>query len=146
MVFFFTVFGLCSTQPSPEISIAPSQSIGPHTRHHSQRSGKERDETYRRIHTGPQRLLQLLASRCGVAGGRPTSCVAGKFSMRNVFHSGMGGEKNRYTVPSTEVMIPTHGFSPGLLGRRTRSLGRGGRRGGVSFVLPPLGGIVVLCH
>lgn len=44
-------------------------------------------------------------------------------------------------IPSTEVMIPTQGLSPGLFGRRTRSLGRGGRRGGARFVLPPLGGI-----
>ena len=46
-------------------------------------------------------------------------------------------------IPKTEVMIPTQGFSPGLFGRRTRSLGRGGRRGGASFVLPPLGGMAV---
>ena len=56
------------------------------------------------------------------------------------------GEKNRCTIPSTEVMIPTQGFSPGLFGRRIRSLGRGGRRGGASFVLPPLGGMVVISH
>ena len=47
-------------------------------------------------------------------------------------------------IPSTEVMIPTQGFSPGLFGRRTRSLGRGGRRGGASFVLPPFGGMIVV--
>lgn len=47
-------------------------------------------------------------------------------------------------IPKTEVMIPTQGFSPGLFGRRTRSLGRGGRRGGASFVLPPLGGMVAI--
>ena len=40
-------------------------------------------------------------------------------------------------------MIPVQGFSPGRLGRRTRSLGKGGRRGGASFVLPPLGGMVL---
>jgi hypothetical protein len=38
--------------------------------------------------------------------------------------------------------MPTHGFGPGWLGRRMRSLGRGGRRGGASLVLLPLGGMV----
>ena len=46
-----------------------------------------------------------------------------------------------WVLPRTDVMMPTQGFSPGRLGRRTRSLGRGGRRGGASFVLAPLGGI-----
>ncbi len=39
--------------------------------------------------------------------------------------------------------MPTHGFGTGWLGRRMRSLGRGGRRGGASFVLLPFGGMVV---
>ena len=34
-------------------------------------------------------------------------------------------------VPKTEVMKPLHGFSVTGFGRRTRSLGRGGRRGGL---------------
>lgn len=33
--------------------------------------------------------------------------------------------------PSTEDIIPTHGFVSALLARRTRSLGKGGRRGAV---------------
>jgi hypothetical protein len=44
-------------------------------------------------------------------------------------------------VLSTEVMSARHGLVSGLLGRRTRSLGRGGRRGGASLVLP-FGGMV----
>lgn len=38
--------------------------------------------------------------------------------------------------------MPTHGFGAGWFGRRMRSLGRGGRRGGASLVLVPLGGMV----
>lgn len=45
-------------------------------------------------------------------------------------------------IPSTEVIKPTQGFSSGAFGRRTRSLGKGGRRGGGSFVLTPFGGIL----
>lgn len=41
--------------------------------------------------------------------------------------------------PSTDDMIPMQGFDCGLLGRRIRSLGRGGRRGPIL-----LAGIVVL--
>lgn len=36
--------------------------------------------------------------------------------------------------PSTEDIIPTHGFVSALLARRTRSLGKGGRRGAVVIV------------
>lgn len=36
--------------------------------------------------------------------------------------------------PSTEDIIPTHGFVSALLARRTRSLGKGGRRGAVVVV------------
>lgn len=40
--------------------------------------------------------------------------------------------------PNTDAIIPAHGFTSALFGRRTRSLGRGGRRGatltfGVAF-------------
>lgn len=37
-------------------------------------------------------------------------------------------------IPKTDVMIPIHGFISILFGRRTRRLGRGGKRVGVSFV------------
>lgn len=37
-------------------------------------------------------------------------------------------------VPKTDVIIPRHGLTSVLFGRRTRSLGRGGNRVGVSFV------------
>lgn len=38
--------------------------------------------------------------------------------------------------------MPTHGFAAGWFGRRMRSLGRGGRRGGASLVLLlPFGGM-----
>lgn len=56
---------------------------------------------------------------------------------------GGGKKEGKQYSPSTEVMMPTQGFSPGRFGRRTRSLGRGGRRGGASFVLPLLGGMVM---
>lgn len=36
--------------------------------------------------------------------------------------------------PSTDDIIPTHGFVSALLARRTRSLGKGGRRGAVVIV------------
>lgn len=36
--------------------------------------------------------------------------------------------------PSTEDIIPTHAFVSALLARRTRSLGKGGRRGAVVIV------------
>lgn len=39
--------------------------------------------------------------------------------------------------------MPMHGFSFGALGRRMRSLERGGRRGGARLVETPLGGIVL---
>ena len=42
--------------------------------------------------------------------------------------------------------MPKQGFGSGAFGRRTRNLGRGGRRGGASFVLPPFGGIVAVYH
>ena len=45
-------------------------------------------------------------------------------------------------APRTELMMLMHGFSSNLFGRRTRSLGRGGRRVGARTVEPPLAGIV----
>lgn len=43
--------------------------------------------------------------------------------------------------------MPRHGFTAGWLGRRMRSFGSGGRRGGASLVLLPFGGMVVgLCE
>lgn len=104
------------------------------------------DKTYGRIHTRSQRLLQLLTSRrCVVARRRPTCCCC-FFSSISPEHEALGKRMLPDFIlylPSTEVMIPTQGLSPGLFGRRTRSLGRGGRRGGTSFVLPPLGGMWV---
>ena len=47
-------------------------------------------------------------------------------------------------LPSIDDMMAMHGFSSGRLGRRTRSLGRGGRRVGVSLVA--LGGGMVLAQ
>ena len=44
-------------------------------------------------------------------------------------------------IPSTDVMMPTQGFSEVAFGRRTRSLGSGGRRGALSLVDAPFGGI-----
>lgn len=38
--------------------------------------------------------------------------------------------------------MPKHGFASDLLGRRTRSLGSGGNRVGVSVVGTPLGGMI----
>ena len=38
-------------------------------------------------------------------------------------------------VPSRDVIIPTHGFSSGLFGRRTRNVCKGGSRGGASLVV-----------
>ena len=40
--------------------------------------------------------------------------------------------------------MPIHGFASGLFGRRTRSLGSGGKRVGASFVEVPLGGILTV--
>lgn len=37
-------------------------------------------------------------------------------------------------------MMPTHGFAPGLFGRRTRSFGSGGNRGAVATLGVVLGG------
>ncbi len=51
-----------------------------------------------------------------------------------------GTEENAVLAPSTEDMIPTHGFASVLLGRRTRSLVKGGRRGAVVTLAVPLGG------
>ena len=51
-----------------------------------------------------------------------------------------GTEENAVLAPSTEDMMPTQGFASALLGRRTRSLGRGGRRGAVVTLAVPLGG------
>ena len=47
--------------------------------------------------------------------------------------------------------MPTQGFSWPLLGRRTRSLGRGGKRVGASLVEAPFGDMVrvpylKICH
>ena len=48
-------------------------------------------------------------------------------------------------APSTELMMPTQGFASGLFGRRTRSLGRGGRRGvTLTFFGAPFSGIAVV--
>ena len=42
-----------------------------------------------------------------------------------------------------EVMMRTQGFVSTLFGRRTRNLGRGGRRVGVTAVEAPLGGMAL---
>lgn len=53
-------------------------------------------------------------------------------------------ERGREDVLRTEDMIPTHGLAPVSLGRRTRSLGRGGRRIAIFAVEAPLAGIVMM--
>jgi hypothetical protein len=42
----------------------------------------------------------------------------------------------------TEVIIVKHGFESALFGRRTLSLGRGGRRTAATFVEAPFGGML----
>jgi hypothetical protein len=54
-----------------------------------------------------------------------------------------GGGKGRTSILSTELMSTRHGFASVWFGRRTRNLGRGGRRIGCSFEEAPFGGIFV---
>ena len=49
-------------------------------------------------------------------------------------------QQQEANVPSTDDMIPTHGFASGLFGRRTRNLGSGGSRGVVATLGVVLGG------
>jgi hypothetical protein len=56
---------------------------------------------------------------------------------------GRGRGKGRTSILSTELMSTRHGFASVWFGRRTRNLGRGGRRIGCSFVEAPFGGIFV---
>lgn len=48
----------------------------------------------------------------------------------------------RWFLLSTELMMERHGFPSTLLGRRTRSFGRGGSRIGATFVEAPFPAIL----
>jgi len=54
-------------------------------------------------------------------------------------YTNLTGERG-FSLPKTLLIIPTHGFSPALFGRRTRSFGSGGNRGATAiFVVVVLG-------
>lgn len=132
IVFFCPVFGLCSPRHKLAFLFLVCHLC---PRRHSQHAGEKRIDIqahpYRPSTTAPTAGILLLRfptmpNTLCTANQQPCACPCEK----------------KADVPSTEVMIPTQGFSPGRFGRRTRSLGRGGRRGGASFVLPPLGGMI----
>ena len=92
---------------------------------------------YRCVHALPQLLLQWGASVSRAIGG---GCPARWSPSAKAFCGWRRGDG-----PSTELMMLMHGFSSTLLGRRTRSLGRGGRRVGARAVEPPLPGMTRGC-